>query len=95
MVQEKAKRYIISPEECIHCQDKRDFYIKNNNKHAYSSRNLMCKKHASIYDWSWGNTAKNSAILTFKERQFCLCTEYPVTTMTTDENGLFVLWFAK
>lgn len=95
MVQEKAKKAIISPEDCIHCRDKRDFYIKNNNKYAYSSRNLMCQKHASIYDWSWGNTAKNSAILTFKERQFCLFTEYAVTPMTTDENGLFVLWFSK
>lgn len=93
MVQDKAKKYIVSPEECIHCKKKKEFIIEKNNRHV-SSRNLMCKKHISIYDWSWGGVANKSALLTFKERQFCLFTEYAITPMLTDDDGLFVLWFS-
>lgn len=93
MIQDKAKKYIVSPEQCIHCKQKKEYVISRHNKHV-SSRNLMCKKHISIYDWSWGNTAAKSAMLTFKERQFCLFTEYAITPMLTDDDGLFVLWFS-
>jgi hypothetical protein len=64
-------------------------------KRVTSGRSLMCRKHASIYDWSWGKTSQTCGILNYQDKQFCFFSEYVLTNMNTDSDGLFVLWFSQ
>lgn len=87
MIQEKAKKNIINIENCIHCQARKKKY--KNNQH----KNLLCQKHTAIYDWKTKNRNK-FVIIKYNDRVFQCFSEYVLTQMTTDPNGVFVLWFS-
>lgn len=89
MVQEKAKHYIVEPDKCLHCQERKK---QSENWERVNARDLLCKKHASIYDWSM--SSKRCGKLIYKNRIFWLFGHYAVTDMPSDENGLFVIWFS-
>lgn len=92
MIQEKAKKYIISIEDCIHCQEKR----KNNPEITTTqiSRKTLCKKHRAIFDWKNKNTTK-TAIFNYHDRVFHCFTDYAAIQMPTDPNGVFVIYFGN
>jgi len=89
MVQEKAKHFIVDPAKCMHCQERKKQAEKWEHVNA---RDLLCKKHASIYDWSM--SSKRCGKFVYKNKTFWLFGNYAVMDMPSDENGLFVIWFS-
>ena len=85
MVQKVALKKTVDATNCQYCRTIRD---------VTNGKQQLCKKHKAIEDWQKMDTSKSGRCRLFGH-DLQIFNRYVITNMTTDTDGVYVLWFGE